>query len=456
VDRDLPARHHDARDPFVTTPARYDVAVIGAGPAGSIASLVLARAGARVALVDKTAFPRHKACGDLIGPRGVRLLNDLGVLPRGRRLGDMEVVGPTGRVVLLPASAGTTYPGYALSVPRKVLDTGLRDAALDAGAEGLTGRAATPHFADDGELSGFDLESGTDGGRGVRADVVIGADGALSRVGAVTGMVDESRVLWGFALRAYREGGPELPRIAFWEPSPWSGYPGYGWEFPGEAGTANVGIGAAARGARQFAGRVTRDLDAYVASLPWSSPLHGRLGGWLKLGIVGTIPARGRTLLTGDAAGLVNPLQGEGIAQALASGRAAAEAIISAGPTRAAASYRTLLGKRFGPYASQTAPVTALLLGRPRLTAGIGRLLTAPVMGKVLAGAWALYWNDLVDGAPPGRGRSGAKAADVLAHLATVGTRDAQSIWESFTEVVADRPLRENAGHRPLQPVGGT
>jgi geranylgeranyl reductase family protein len=454
VDRDLPARHHDARDPLVTTPARYDVAVIGAGPAGSIASLVLARAGARVALVDKASFPRHKACGDLIGPRGVRLLNDLGVLPRGRRLGDMEVVGPTGRVVLLPASAGTTYPGYALSIPRKVLDAALRDAALDAGADGLTGRAATPHFADDGELSGFDLESGANGGRGVRADVVIGADGALSRVGAVAGMVDESRVLWGFALRAYGEVGPELPRIAFWEPSPWSGYPGYGWEFPGVAGTANVGIGAAARGARQFAGRVTRDLDAYMASLTWSSPLHGRLGGWLKLGIVGTVPARGRTLLTGDAAGLVNPLQGEGIAQALASGRAAAEAIISAGPTRAAASYRAELSRRYGAYASQTAPVTALLLGRPRLTAGIGRLLTAPVMGKVLAGAWALYWNDLVDGAPPGRRRSGAKTAEVLAHLATVGTRDARSIWGSLAEAAADRPLRDSAGHRPLEPVG--
>lgn len=384
----------------MTTPARYDVAVIGAGPAGSIASLVLARAGARVALVDKASFPRHKACGDLIGPRGVRLLNDLGVLPDGRRLGDMEVVGPTGRVVLLPAAAGTTYPGYALSVPRKAFDAALHDAALDAGAHGFTGRAATPHFATDGELCGFSLESGKDGGREVQADVIIGADGALSRVGAVTGLVDETRVLWGFTVRAYGQGGPDLPRIAFWEPSPWAGYPGYGWEFPGVSGTANVGLGAAARGGRQFAGQVTRDLDAYVASLAWTSPLHGKLGGWLKLGIVGTLPARGRTLLTGDAAGLVNPLQGEGISQALISGRAAAEAIISAGPSKAALRYRTELGRRFGAYASQTAPVTAMLLGRPRLTAGIGRLLTAPILGTVLAGAWALCWNDLVDGAP--------------------------------------------------------
>jgi 2-polyprenyl-6-methoxyphenol hydroxylase-like FAD-dependent oxidoreductase len=172
--------------------------------------------------------------------------------------------------------------------------------------------------------------------------------------------------------------------------------------------------------------------------------------------MVGTVPARGRTLLTGDAAGLVNPLQGEGISQALTSGRAAAEAIISTGPTGAAAHYRAELKSRYGAYASQTAPVTALLLRRPRLTAGIGRFLTTPVVGSVVAGAWALYWNDLVDGAPPSRRRSGAMTADLLARLVTVGTRDAQSIWESFNEALADRLLRESGGHRPPQPVGPT
>ena len=423
----------------MTNPDRYDVAVIGAGPAGSIASLVLARAGARVALVDKASFPRHKACGDLVGPRGVRLLNDLGVLPHGRRLGDMEVVGPTGRVVLLPAAAGTSYPGYALSVPRKVLDARLRDAALEAGADGFTGRAASARFATDGELEGFELESGPDGGHEVRADVVIGADGALSRVAAVTDLVDETMVLWGFAMHAYGDRGPELPRIAFWEPSPWTGYPGYGWEFPGVDGTSNVGIGAAARGARQFAARTTRDLDAYLASRPHSSALHGKLGGWLKIGIVGTVPARGRTLLVGDAAGLVNPLQGEGIAQAMTSGRAAAEAILSRGPTGAAAQYCEELATRYGTYAASTAPVTALLLDRPRLTAGLGRLLTAPGIGTVLAGAWALYWNDLTDGAPPSGRRGGAILAGRLARLATGPTRDARSIRASLAAAAPHR-----------------
>ena len=87
--------------------AGYDVIVVGAGPAGSIAAFVLAKAGARVALVDKANVGRDKACGDLVGPRGVRLLDDLGLsVPNSPTAGDMIVAGPTGRRVLLPARAG--------------------------------------------------------------------------------------------------------------------------------------------------------------------------------------------------------------------------------------------------------------------------------------------------------------------------------------------------------------
>jgi flavin-dependent dehydrogenase len=86
---------------------RFDVLVVGAGPGGSVAATVLARAGARVALLDKATFPRDKACGDLVGPRGVQLLTDLGItIPTGCRVGDMVVVGPTGRRVRLPPAPG--------------------------------------------------------------------------------------------------------------------------------------------------------------------------------------------------------------------------------------------------------------------------------------------------------------------------------------------------------------
>src|SRR2546423_14777092 len=106
----------------VASPSVDDV-VVGAGPADSPAAMVLARGGARVALVDKAAFPRDKACGDLIGPRGVAVLDDLGLRPAGVvECGDMVVVGPTGRRARLPCLPGLTYPATVLAVPRARFD----------------------------------------------------------------------------------------------------------------------------------------------------------------------------------------------------------------------------------------------------------------------------------------------------------------------------------------------
>jgi menaquinone-9 beta-reductase len=420
-------------------PETFDAVVVGAGPAGSVAALVLARAGVRVALIDKAAFPRDKACGDLIGPRGVQVLDDLGIERHGEQVGDMEVVGPAGHRVVLRAFPGLTYPGFGLVVPRQRFDAVLRAKALDAGAVGLTGRAGPPRFDEGGELTGFRLEGGDANGVEVRGDVIIGADGASSRVGDVAGLVDSGRVLWGFAVRAYVPASPALPQIWFWEPGAWQGYAGYGWLFPGLDGGANVGIGVGVRGSRSGAARATRDLDAYVADLHRGGHLHlpsglapgARLGGWLKMGMVGTTPARGRTLLVGDAAGLVNPLQGEGISQALGSARAAAEAVVVAGPTGAAGEYRAALGRHYAHYAATTTPVTSLMLGRPRLISVVGRVLTAPGVGKAVAGGWSVYWNDLLQGAAPGGPRRSALVADRLAGVLTRASRDRRSVWDS-------------------------
>ena len=121
----------------------HDAVVVGAGPAGSTAALVLAHGGARVALVDKATFGRDKACGDLLGPRALALLTSLGLTPpAGRDVGSMVVIGPTGRRVLLPARAGRTYPDHGRAVTRLRFDAWLRDTAIAAGAEPVTGRVA--------------------------------------------------------------------------------------------------------------------------------------------------------------------------------------------------------------------------------------------------------------------------------------------------------------------------
>jgi geranylgeranyl reductase family protein len=409
--------------------ARFDVLVVGAGPAGSVAASVLARGGARVALLDKAGFPRDKACGDLIGPRGVQLLGDLGLpMPGGPRVGPMLVVGPTGRRVRLPNAGGLTYPDHGVAARRADFDASLQAAAVDCGAVPLVGRADEPLWTD-GRLDGFRVSTGEE----IRADFVIGADGATSRVATVAGLVDGGRVLWGFAVRAYHPRPVDLPAIVLWEPTPWRGFPGYGWLFPGADGGANVGIGVGTGSDRHAGSGAVRALPAFLRHLqqvgllddrPPVTPTQ-RLGGWLKMGIVGTTPAAGRVLLVGDAAGLVNPLQGEGISQAMESGRWAAEAVLRS-PSGAAGFYRARLAAAHLPYQRITAALQSAVVGRPRAVAAVARLLTTVARGDTLSGGWAVFWNELLDGAPPGAHRTVAAAATRLGSVVTARTATAR------------------------------
>jgi geranylgeranyl reductase family protein len=402
----------------VASPA-VDAVVVGAGPAGSTAALVLARGGARVALVDKATFGRDKACGDLVGPRALALLVSLGLAPpAGREVGAMVVVGPTGRRVLLPARAGRTYPDHGVAVTRLRFDAWLRATAIAAGVEPVTGRV--------GAVRAGSVE--LDDGRRLAADVVVGADGATSVVASAAGLVDPGAVLWGFAQRAYVAQYVDRPIIALWDEGPGRGFPGYGWLFPGEAGAANVGLGLGLGADRTAAARAVARFDGFCDHLRrlglLSAPVEGRrLGGWLKMGMVGTVAARGRIFLVGDAAGLVNPLQGEGIAPAMTSAAAAAEAIL-AGPGSAAARYRHDLAAGLGRYASVAAPLhAAAITGSPRRVALLGRALTLPGVGAAIAAPWALAWNDLLDGAPPGPAMLASRLALGVGRVATVSSR---------------------------------
>ena len=171
--------------------------------------------------------------------------------------------------------------------------------------------------------------------------------------------------------------------IALWDEAPGQGFPGYAWLFPGLNGLANVGVGLGLGSVRSGASRAVVCFDEMVRHLTrlglLGGPVDGRrLGGWLKMGIVGTRPARGRVLLVGDAAGMVNPLQGEGIAPAMASGRAAADAVF-ADPARAAHSYRAWVAATHQPYLSVAAPVhMASISGSPGRVSRLGRRADGP------------------------------------------------------------------------------
>lgn len=143
------------------------------------------------------------------------------------------------------------------------------------------------------------------------------------------------------------------------------------------------------------------------------------------MGIVGTIPARERVLLVGDAAGLINPLQGEGIAQAMGSGRLAAESVLTA-PGRVAECYSAALAAEHLPYQQITAAAQRALIGRPRAIAALSRLLIAAGAVDAFAGGWAVFWNELLDGAAPGRHRSVAAAITRIGRTMTARSEAAR------------------------------
>jgi geranylgeranyl reductase family protein len=396
--------------------ARFDVVVAGAGPAGSIAALVLARAGARVALVDKAAFPRDKACGDLIGPRGVRLLEELEItVPDVGTGSDLLVVGPSQRRIKLPAFAGQTYADHGMVVPRRIFDAALRAAAIDAGATPVRARISGVEMAPGGTVGALIAGDGTRLG----ADFVIGADGALSKVATLTGLLDPATALWGFAIRGYLPAQVPLPLLVLLDLAPWRIYPGYGWLFPGADGQANIGIGVG-MGRQRTAAPLRADLDRLTGLLRQQGDLSQDaapgpvIGGWLRMGGTGTPPAAANVLLAGDAAGLVNPLQGEGIAPAMMSARAAAEAIIG-DPAHAASGYTEVIESLIHPHMTGAAALQEAMLARPRLVSAGLRLLTTPPLRGWVAGTWSLYWNGLVEGAVP---RPSARGAALVQNLA--------------------------------------
>jgi menaquinone-9 beta-reductase len=332
---------------------------------------------------------------------------------------------------------------------RTAFDASLQAAAVKAGAVELIGRANQPLWSS-GRLDGFE----TGEGHAVRADFIIGADGATSRVATVTGLVDENRVLWGFAVRAYHPQPVDVPAIVLWEPSTWQGFPGYGWIFPGACGGANIGLGVGAQSDRTVGLRAVRALPAFLTHLRRLgllsdgalAPSGRQLGGWLKMGMVGTRLAAGRVLLVGDAAGLVNPLQGEGIAQAMQSGRWAAAAVLEEmGGGRgggAGSCYRASVMAAHLPYQRITSAFQGVLLSRPRAIAVLARSLTSLAHGNALTGGWSLFWSELLDGAPPGSPRTVATVLTRLGDYLTARTAVARWFdWESAFAAGGEGPV---------------
>ena len=313
---------------------RVDTVVVGAGPAGTAAGSELAKGGADVLVVDRAVFPRDKCCGDGLTTLALRELERLGLDPAAVRswtpVDRVAIVGPSGREITYPLPAG---PGtHAAIARRQDLDAALVDLARAHGAEVREGHALKDARAVDG---GVELE--IEGIGSVRARHVVGADGMWSPLRRALGMAIEGYRGEIHAVRQYVvDVAPRAAEeLAIWfEPDL---LPGYSWSFPLADGTANVGLGVH-RGGRVAVGDLKKVwLDflerPHIRSFlgPDARP-EAPMKAWPIPARVGRAPLTGPdTLFVGDAATVTDPMTGEGIGQALLTGRVAAESILAGG-----------------------------------------------------------------------------------------------------------------------------
>ncbi|HEX4976532.1 MAG TPA: geranylgeranyl reductase family protein [Nocardioides sp.] len=306
----------------------WDLVVVGAGPAGAATAIGALRAepGLRVALLDRSDFPRDKSCGDGIAPHVVDLLEEAGV----HGVADGWTPVPRLRLTRGDLTADRDLARSTWVIPRAVLDHRLVQAAQDAGARLVRHRVRTVDPSGD--------PATVDGG--ITAAVVVGADGAQSAVRRTLGQRPGPMAV---AIRGYSPvpAAREAAQVIVFDTAR---QPAYAWSFDRGDGVANVGYGVLLGQGRD---RPTRaDLLERLDALLPGATADGTdwKGHQLPLSDGRWRPGRGRVLLAGDAAGLVNPMTGEGIfyavATGLAAGRAAAEAIIAGDPDSAGARYR--------------------------------------------------------------------------------------------------------------------
>jgi geranylgeranyl reductase family protein len=296
---------------------RVDVLVVGSGPAGSATAIHLSTAGLRVLLVDKARFPRDKPCGGGLTGRALRHA-PCSVEPVVEHVVDRMVVRARYRTKVTRRSDARLID----MTQRRRLDLHLVEQAAEAGADFRDAAAVADVSVDD------DGVSARVGGTTVRASFLVGADGANGVVakavglgeGIVRGVALEGNVPWGALEHEPYEG------TAWVELGVVPG--GYGWVFP-KGDHANLGVG----GWMSEGPRLREHLDR-LARVHGVDPiaLDNVRGHRLPMRRLGSPAASGRALLVGDAAGLVDPLSGDGMYEAFVSARLAADAILAGAP----------------------------------------------------------------------------------------------------------------------------
>ena len=372
----------------------HDLLVVGGGPAGAATAYWAATHGLDVVVVERKTFPRDKTCGDGLTPRAVHQLEVMGLGPtleRYHRFEGLRAIAH-GRTLEMAWPDHSTYPSYGYVVRRCDLDAFVADHAVTAGATLLQGTEAVrpvnpPDKSVAGSIGGaivLDRASGVE--RTICARHVVVADGANSRFGRALGTVRDRAYPMGMAIRGYFESplhdDPWIESSLDVRDREGKAMPGYGWIFPVGNGTINVGIGLLStfRDYKQI--NTSHLFEEFARTLPehWqidpTRPIASPTGGRLPMaGSVG--PKAGPNwLVVGDAAGSVNPFNGEGIDYAYETGRMAANLIAAAsarGDNAVLARYPDLLEEEYGLY-FKVARLFSRVIGNPTLIRELTRV----------------------------------------------------------------------------------
>ncbi len=308
---------------------KHDIAIVGAGPAGSAAAYFLARGGLDVALIDKAAFPRDKTCGDGVSPRALHVLDQMGLLAdlaaRSFRVNRLDFYTPNSRLCVADVPRMNGLPDYTLVVPRFILDDEIRKRALSAGAK-FYQVDITDSIKDGDRIVGVKGNGAT-----VSARLTVIATGAATRLLGQTGFLHGKPALMVAARQYFENLPPVADRLEFYfDHIP---LPGYGWLFPTSPTSANIGlgyIGPRANSPRTLLENFYRDHPRVRELIKDGTPVGPIKGYPLRVDFPdATVMVEGG-IAVGEAIGLVNPFTGEGIDYALESAQIAAECILAA------------------------------------------------------------------------------------------------------------------------------
>ena len=398
-------------DPQSDVPTHADVIIVGAGPGGSTAATYLARAGLDVLVLEKAHFPREKVCGDGLTPRASRELIKLGIDTSAEagwlRNKGLRIYGGRVEPFEMPWPELDDFPNYGLVRPRADFDQLLAEHARKAGATILEGITVTePVLSPTDRITGVTCKDGTT----FSAPIVVAADGNSSRLSVGMGLAKRDDRPMGVAVRTYytspRHTDDWLESwLELWdgEPGKSSLLPGYGWIFGMGDGTCNVGLGmlntSTAFGKTDYKDLLKRWLDNTPEEWQFRDEFRTTevRGAALPMGF-NRQPAYTRgLLLVGDAGGMVNPFNGEGISYAMESGRYAADHIIDASARglgtpaaeRALEAYPRTLKQQWGGY-FRLGGIFVKLIGDPRImrlatTYGLPHPMLMKLVHKMLA-----------------------------------------------------------------------